>query len=1043
MEKCCSECPEPRVAQSLCTFCNKWLCFQCTDMHQHERPSTHTADLNLQQRTSSPPLPSETGGSGSCVRTVMCSLHKQEPLELFCETCDLMACSICHLSSHKDHRLVHVGKALHDQAWLFENLMARVEEKRSAVENQAKQIQGRLHGVKITQRKAENQIKMAKMIMMNELNKRANLLIEQLESISSSFKQRLEEQLQGAIELCSQLDHIQNFITWATAHHRRSPLLFSKELIALQLQHLLEPLIHSDSWVPLKIRFNWDASFWTKQISNLGQLSVTGGGHAYTDGAGRPGILRPQPVTCRSLPSLCHTMRDQGCAFQAYCQPQVCCLHCVPTQGLPTVQLDKPLREQNCSVRCSQTSCGSPPLNKRWDPQGPSLLLPSTGQRLQQVTNLPVTSSIQLSPSSAPGEQLSAQVPARQQDFERVPENPELPQGNGSTREQMPEQTQTGTHMQAHSPQIPREAENSSNREQTRTVELGTKRQAQMQLALVEQLHADCGLSRRSSEVEMHALTQDGSHDAQSRPGPVRRTKSQNSSAELSLPHKSSSKNRLTGATYSPATTAEDGDYAAQQVSKAPVSSKVPVVCLERLKILGSRFPSQIQPPTDPGLKFEGTVLKELERGHITERMSGEDMIREDEDIFSPLQQLPLEHMDHSTSPASLEVPISSEQESYSIESTSLAPSPDPEDTDPELPHTSDQEPSSEPRSVPASDSLVTTEVDPGSEIDLESVFQQESDLQSFESEPQAEGDSDSESEQGAQSADSEADLVSEADSTAEVTIRLDPGSKWEPDQRSLPAVSATEAVCENAATDQPLAEAVEMENEDFCAVCLIGGELLCCDRCPKVYHLSCHVPALQNFPTGDWVCTLCRDVEQPEVEYDCESDQLSTNTASYGLSACDRRKCEKLTLFIYSNILSAPFHEPVSPLARHYYQIIKKPMDLSVIRSKLSKNSHSHYNSPEQFVADILLMFRNCAKFNYSDSEVAQAGRSLEAFFRSKLREVFPELGFSAGQDSDSEECDEMDRPGETGFPWPERREQSHRKRKRRHSLNWRKHQS
>ena len=30
------------------------------------------------------------------------------------------------------------------------------------------------------QRKAENQIKMAKMIMMNELNKRAGLLIEQL-----------------------------------------------------------------------------------------------------------------------------------------------------------------------------------------------------------------------------------------------------------------------------------------------------------------------------------------------------------------------------------------------------------------------------------------------------------------------------------------------------------------------------------------------------------------------------------------------------------------------------------------------------------------------------------------------------------------------------------------------------------------------------------------------------------------------------------------------------------------------------------------------
>lgn len=51
---------------------------------------------------------------------------------------------------------------------------------------------------------------------------------------------------------------------------------------------------------------------------------------------------------------------------------------------------------------------------------------------------------------------------------------------------------------------------------------------------------------------------------------------------------------------------------------------------------------------------------------------------------------------------------------------------------------------------------------------------------------------------------------------------------------------------------------------------------------------------------------------------------------------------------------------------ARHYYQIIKRPMDLSVIRAKLNKRNTRHYNSPDQFVADVYLMFRNCAKFNY-----------------------------------------------------------------------------
>jgi len=70
-------------------------------------------------------------------------------------------------------------------------------------------------------------------------------------------------------------------------------------------------------------------------------------------------------------------------------------------------------------------------------------------------------------------------------------------------------------------------------------------------------------------------------------------------------------------------------------------------------------------------------------------------------------------------------------------------------------------------------------------------------------------------------------------------------------------------------------------------------------------------------------------------------------------------------------------------------------------------------------------------------DSEVAQAGRSLEAFFTSKMKEVFPDRVFPVAEaDSDSDEYDEAYKTSESGFPWPERREQCHRKRKRRQSL-------
>ncbi|NWS65612.1 AIRE regulator, partial [Crotophaga sulcirostris] len=47
-------------------------------------------------------------------------------------------------------------------------------------------------------------------------------------------------------------------------------------------------------------------------------------------------------------------------------------------------------------------------------------------------------------------------------------------------------------------------------------------------------------------------------------------------------------------------------------------------------------------------------------------------------------------------------------------------------------------------------------------------------------------------------------------------------------------------------------------ENEDECAVCGDGGELICCDGCPRAFHLTCLVPPLPRVPSGMWRCVSC-----------------------------------------------------------------------------------------------------------------------------------------------------------------------------------------
>lgn len=106
-------------------------------------------------------------------------------------------------------------------------------------------------------------------------------------------------------------------------------------------------------------------------------------------------------------------------------------------------------------------------------------------------------------------------------------------------------------------------------------------------------------------------------------------------------------------------------------------------------------------------------------------------------------------------------------------------------------------------------------------------------------------------------------------------------------------------------------------------------------------------------------------------------------------------------------------FYHPVDPVALNiptYHSVIKKPMDLSTMQSKLKTGQ---YENAKEFEADMRLMFKNCYRFNISGDPTYMAGQSLEGIFDEKWKQMGDYLAKHEPQhdqhsDSSDEDSDE-----------------------------------
>ncbi|XP_041359356.1 CREB-binding protein-like isoform X4 [Gigantopelta aegis] len=94
----------------------------------------------------------------------------------------------------------------------------------------------------------------------------------------------------------------------------------------------------------------------------------------------------------------------------------------------------------------------------------------------------------------------------------------------------------------------------------------------------------------------------------------------------------------------------------------------------------------------------------------------------------------------------------------------------------------------------------------------------------------------------------------------------------------------------------------------------------------------------------------------------------------------------------------SLPFRQPVDPIMQQipdYFEIIKKPIDLSMIKRKLDTGQ---YQDPWEYVDDVWLMFENAWVYNKKTSRVYKYCTKLSEVFESEIDGVMQSLGYCCG---------------------------------------------
>ncbi|XP_078344819.1 E3 ubiquitin-protein ligase TRIM45-like [Oculina patagonica] len=230
----CSQCRKNNSQMYYCFDCGQFMCPDCNNAHEMLKASFEGHKVTPVKKFKAEDY------EALLKRQPFCSqqFHEKEITRFFCFSCQDCVCQICIVTDHRNHEIVLLDKAAHDEKPNIMSGAEMIEEKISEVCEVIRQFEETISELERNAATAKRGVSQAAEQMIAEIREREREAIISLETTRVTRLERINSAMQEAQSLVKQMKQAVEFANNLTQRSSSSDIMRNKETLKQRFEVL-------------------------------------------------------------------------------------------------------------------------------------------------------------------------------------------------------------------------------------------------------------------------------------------------------------------------------------------------------------------------------------------------------------------------------------------------------------------------------------------------------------------------------------------------------------------------------------------------------------------------------------------------------------------------------------------------------------------------------------------------------------------------------------------------------------------------------------